>query len=324
MPVTQLLPFQQVQAGIEVNHSIIDLVDTAFNFVEKGAYQQAIEIYTQAISQHPEQPFFYACRSIIYNHLSDDESAFYDYQIAKRLDHNYHNYIEWLENSGQMQEAQELVELNSQISKSPDNAQLLINRALLQVQHYNYVEACKDYQQAYILSENLEILVSLAAVNMRLLRYATALEDLTYVIQTDSSIASAHLYRAKLYIAIREYKLALSDFESAIALNTSDSEVFEERALLFEQMEDWESAIADYTIVIRLKPDDFYGYVMRADMYEKMQNWHLAIADYNQAIQLNPYYSDLYQYRGDLKTKIGDITGAKTDYAKFDELEEEL
>lgn len=319
---SQLFPFNITNTTQSNGDDAIEFATRAYNLVVEKKYTEAIDIYSKAIQQFPEQPFFYACRSILHNFNGDDESAFYDYQIAKRMDFNYHHYLEWLENQGEMVEAAELVELNTTLQSQTDNAQLLINRAMLQVQHFNYAEAISDYSKAFVLNNDVNILISRAAIYMYVLQYDKALTDLDLVIENNSSV-EAHLYRAKLFMAIKEFDLALKDFDAALELDSKDTSIYEERAQLYENIEQFDKAIADYSTIINSNKDDFYAYVLRADVYEKTQNWKEAIADYSEAIRLNPYYSDLYQYRATLFEKTGDNEAAAEDFAKFEELEDE-
>ena len=323
LPSTQLFPFSE---NIEQNIQDLDALKFAksgYEAFSKEKFEEALGIYNEAINIYNTYPFFYACRSLIHKCMDDDEAAFYDYQIAKRYDFNYHTFLEWIENKGSMEEAAELLEINDSILKDEQNAQLYINRALLQVQHFNYTEAINDYERAYSLSLNPEILISLAAIQLRVLRYSEALKNLNKAIEGNDSLVSAYVYRAKLHAAIKCQEEALADFNKAFDLSNADTTVLEERASFFESIENWEAAISDYSNIIRQSPEDFYPYVLRADLYEKRNDLQLALADYNQAIILNPYYSDLYQYRGDIKQQLGDDVGAEADFKKFEELEEE-
>lgn len=319
---SQYFPFTTSLHPTENTDSSVDQAKYAYLLVQKEKYDEAAEAYNQAIANYPEQAFFYACRSILHRYNGDDESAFYDYQIAKRIDFNYHHLLEWMENHGDMQESQELVELDNEIKSQTDNPQLYINRALLQVQHFNYLEAIDDYTKAYNINGNMDVLISRAAIFMRLLQYDKALDDLNTVILQSEKL-EAYLYRAKLYTSIREYDVAKLDFEKALIIDSNNSNICEERAQMYEQMDDFDHAIADYSTIIALNPEDFYAYVLRADAYEKIENWDYAISDYTEAIRLNPYYSDLYQYRAVLKEKMGDAEGAANDFAKFEELEDD-
>lgn len=318
----QLFPFMSADIPVDNKNEPLRFAIESYQAVQAENYTQAIEIYCKAITMYPEQPFFYACRSIIHRFNGDDESAFYDYQIAKRLDFNYHHFIEWLENQGEMLESDDLLELHNSTPYQLDEPQTLINRAMLQVQHFNYAEAINDYSTAFESSKDQTILISRAAIYTHVLKYDKALADLDLVLSGQQSF-DAFLYRAKLYIAVKEFNAALQDLESAIALDDTKTTAYEERAQLYEQLEQFDKAITDYSMLIDMNAKDFYPYVLRADVFEKTENWNSAIADYTEAIRLNPYYSDLYQYRGALLAKIGDTSGAESDYATFQRLEEE-
>jgi tetratricopeptide (TPR) repeat protein len=319
---SQLFPFT-ASINVQVtDNDALQIAKEAYEFVLNEKYTEAIATYTKAIALFPDQPFFYACRAIVHNFNADDESSYYDYQVAKRIDFNYHHYLEWLENQGEMLEAEDLVELNQTLNTQPENAQLLINRAMLQVQHFNYADAIADYSKAFVLNNDVNILISRAAVYMYVLQYDKAMADLDVVIETQP-VVDAYLYRAKLYMSIKEFDKALHDFDTALNFDPQNNSVLEERAQLFEQLEQFDKAVFDYSTIIQSNTEDFYPYVLRADVYEKTENWDLAISDYTEAIRLNPYYSDLYQYRGALLEKVGDNVNAAADFSKFEELEEE-
>ncbi|GGH19197.1 tetratricopeptide repeat protein [Sphingobacterium alkalisoli] len=287
-------------------------------------YDVAMEVYSHAISLYGDLPFFYACRSLVNTALGDDEGAFYDYQVAKRLDFNYHNYLEWRENEGEMVDGEELLELDKKIEKKAGQLQLHINRALLLVQHFNYKNAVLDYTVAISLEpSNVDLYIARGAVYLRMLRYDLALQDFNKAIAIGGTSATAYLYRGKLFVWIREYNAALADFECSLSIDPLHVAVYEERAQFYESQDNLEAALADYTKLIDLVPDDFYIYTMRADILERNHNLNAALEDYDKAIAINPHYSDLYQYRGVLKERIGDNEGARLDFEKFEELEGE-
>lgn len=320
LPNTQLFPVDmEIGTIFSDNALILDLV-LAKEKVNKSSYNEALAVYDELIQKEDKQPFLYACRSLLKFKMGEEEGAYYDYQIAKRLDFNYHHLLEWLNNRGEMLESEELLDLMNQ-DKSDE--QFLINRATLLVQHFEYERALEDFNKAYSIGHSPMVLVSRGAINLRMVRYDKALLDFDEALRLDNQILQAYLFRAKLYQAIQESDLALQDFNTAISLNANDSSLYEERAQFFESLHQYEAAIADYTEMISLNTDDFYGYVLRADIFVKLEQWESALSDYTKAIELNPYYSDLYQYRGSIRQKLGDEQGAQDDFEKFEELEDE-
>lgn len=320
LPSSQLFPLVEIQNVASQDAELINQLKLAKDCAIKQEFIEALAIYDRLIEQFPDLPFLYACRSLLKSQMEEEEGAFYDYQVAKRLDFNYHIFLEWIENSGQMLESEELLEL---MRKDGGDEQFYINRATLFVQHFEYEKAILDFSKAYELGGKPTVLISRGAVNMRMLRYDRALTDFNEALKKDDTLVQGYILRAKLYASIQEIELAEYDFNTAVNLSKDEATAYEERAQFFEQTNRLDLAIEDYSTVIDFNSDDFYVYVLRADLYEKQGKLELALSDYSKAITLNPYYSDLYQYRGDIRQSLGDLNGAKEDYAKFEELEEE-
>lgn len=307
----------------DINSEALVLARKAYDRYQIDGAATALSLYTSAIEQYPQQPFFYAARALLNRELGDEEGAYYDYQVAKGLDFNYHHFLEWKDNAGEMVEAEELLELHRQLMTQSTDPQPYVNRAMLHVQHYCYQEAVEDFARAYELQPNPEYLLSSAAVYMRMLRYAQALQQLNAAVQAESALLDAYLYRGKLYAAVHEKQRAEEDLNYCIAQQADNKLYLEERAGFYEKHNRLDDAIADYSQLVALDSEDFFPYVMRADLYEKTGELQLAIGDYDRAIALNPYYSDLYDYRASLKEQIGDTAGAAQDRVKYEELEQE-
>lgn len=320
LPSAQLFPGATFIGPKLVDNTLMAQVELAKEYISSNKLDQALDLYTELINTYDNLPFLYACRSLLKTIMEEDEGAFYDYQIAKRLDFNYHHFMEWFGNAGEMLESDDLQEL---IEQPKTEEQFFINRATLFVEHFEYEKAIADFSKAFLLGNNPVVLLSKGAINMRMLRYDEALLAFNEALQMEHTLIQGYILRAKLYIAIREYELADNDFNVAASLSAEDVSIYEERAEFYTLMEKFDLAIADYSRVISVNTDDFYVYVLRADVYEKIGKLDKALTDYDRAITLNPYYSDLYQYRGDIRQSIGDVKGAQADYLKFEELENE-
>ncbi|MGJ1321257.1 tetratricopeptide repeat protein [Sphingobacterium faecium] len=290
--------------------------------------EKAVQIYTKAIVDFPKEPYFYACRCILNRNLDDDEGAFYDYQVAKRLDFNYHSLLEWHEHLPYLvtlkAEQVDIQDLERSWRQNPDNMENLTKLALEYVHIYDYQQAIALYSEGLMLSsDSAEWYVYRAAIYSKLTLYVLALEDCDQALIMDKSCVSAYILRAKLHECLGKDKDALADYKKAESINPDQSVIYEERASLFERLGKDEDAIVDYSKLIALMKDDFYPYVLRADVFERLGKQEEALLDYNRAIDLNPYYSDLYQYRAAIKESLGDRIGAEADLQKFEELDEE-
>ncbi|UIR57901.1 hypothetical protein LZQ00_08780 [Sphingobacterium sp. SRCM116780] len=291
-------------------------------------FEQALHVYTEAIDHFPKEPYFYACRCVINRALEDDEGAFYDYQIAKRLDFNYHSLLEWQEHLPFLTELKrehtEIQELETSLQHDTDNLEIMVKLALEYVHIYDYQAALRLYHKGLeIVGDNPELYVYRAAIYTKLTIYIAAIHDCNQAIEIDRNCVPAYVLRAKLQECLKDDQKAISDYQQAELINPAQSTIYEERASLFERMGKFEDAIRDYSTLINLLKDDFYPYTLRADLFERLERWEDALGDYNEAILLNPYYSDLYQYRAAVKENLGDRAGAEEDLKKFEELEEE-
>lgn len=300
----------------------------ALHYFIQDEPEKVVEVCTNAIVDFPKEPYFYACRCILNRNLDDDEGAFYDYQVAKRLDFNYHSLLEWHEHLPYLEavkaEQLDIQELERCCRQTPNNIENLAKLALEYVHIYDYQQAIDLYSQGLTLSSDpAEWYVYRAAIYSKLTLYILALKDCDQALIIDKSCVSAYILRAKLHECLGKDKEALGDYEKAESINPDQSAIYEERASLFERLGKDEDAIVDYSKLIALMKDDFYPYVLRADVFERLGKQEEALLDYNRAIDLNPYYSDLYQYRAAIKESLGDRIGAEADLQKFEELDEE-
>lgn len=311
----QLFPLAFLEPVVtETDDAALTAAREAFDSYRSGQSEIALEQYTAAIQQFPDQPFFYACRSILNMALEDEEGAFYDYQVAKGLDFNYQAFLEWVENR-----PTEVTPLEGDIELKE-----LLSDALETTQQFDYEHALKLYTYARDkYQEDVDVLVYRGALHIRLLRYGRALSDLNQAITMNPAHFQAYLFRAKLFKAVREYRKAREDFDKAVAIQPEAGVIYEERGGFLVDLKCYNEALSDFNKLVSLLPEDFYVYALRADLFEKMENWEAALQDYSDAIVLNPYYSDLYAYRADMKDRLGDTVGAAEDRSMFEELEKE-
>jgi len=312
---SQRFPLQDmVSTEIDLNDEALNIAQQAQQAYLSSNREEALKLYSEGIVQFPDQPFFHACRSLLNQEMGDEEGAFYDYQVAKGLDFNYHIFLEWLENRSLTQKK---VSAYNQLKK-------LLEDALEATQQFDYKYALALYTYAVNkFSGDADVLVYRGALYMRLLCYDKALADFEEALYLSPAHFQALLSRAKLFEAIRENDRAKADFDKAAQLQPENSLIYEERGNFLINIQDYPNAIADFDKLIALLPEDFYVFALRADLREKMESWEEALADYTKAIELNPYYSDLYAYRASIKERLGDMDGAMADRKLYEEMENE-
>ncbi|CAM3520407.1 tetratricopeptide repeat protein [Sphingobacterium prati] len=320
-------PVQLLEEAIDLANSVLAYSYLGLYYFKIQAYDQAIAVYTRAIELFKEEPYFYASRCLVYRIIGEDEGAFYDYQIAKRLDFNYHSVLEWQENQAEVSyfEAENLVIQELESTQKNLSTDELNSLGLEYVHCYDYLKAIELYTMAISknATDDSNLFVFRGSLYLKLTCFELALNDFNRAIELDGNQTAAYVFRAKVFESYRYSEKALQDYAKAEENDHNSSIVYEERASLFERLGCLPEALSDFDRLVELNPEDFYVYSLRADLKEKLEDMHGALVDYSMAIELNPYYSDLYSYRAAIKEKLGDFAGAKLDLDKFNELEDE-
>jgi len=320
-------PVQVLEEVIAGSNSALAYSYLGLYYFKIKAYDEAIAVYNRAIEHFKEEPYFYASRCLVYRLIGEDEGAFYDYQIAKRLDFNYHSVLEWQENQAEVSyfEAENLVIQELESAAKELSTDELNSLGLEYVHCYDYLKAIELYTLA--INKNTagdsNLFVFRGSLYLKLTCFELALNDFNRAIELDENQTAAYVFRAKVFESYRYSEKALNDYAKAEENDSNSSIVYEERASLFERLGCLPEALSDFDRLVELNPEDFYVYSLRADLKEKLEDMHGALVDYSTAIELNPYYSDLYSYRAAIKEKLGDAVGAKLDLDKFNELEDE-
>lgn len=320
-------PVQLFEEAIALSKSVLAYSYLGLYYFKIKAYDEAIAVYSTAIEYFKEEPYFYASRCLVYRIIGEDEGAFYDYQIAKRLDFNYHSVLEWQENQAEVSyfEAENLVIQELESTQKDLSMDELNSLGLEYVHCYDYLKAIELYTLAINknTADNSNLFVFRGSLYLKLTCFELALNDFNRAIELDDHQTAAYVFRAKVFESYRYSEKALQDYAKAEENDNNSSIVYEERASLFERLGCLPEALSDFDRLVELNPEDFYVYSLRADLKERLEDMHGALADYSMAIELNPYYSDLYSYRAAIKEKLGDMVGAKFDLDKFNELEDE-
>lgn len=320
-------PVQVLEEVVVLSNSALAYSYLGLYYFKIKAYEEAIAVYSRAIENFKEEPYFYASRCLVYRLIGEDEGAFYDYQIAKRLDFNYHSVLEWQENQAEVSyfEAENLVIQELESTPKELSTDELNSLGLEYVHCYDYLKAIELYTSA--INKNTtgdsNLFVFRGSLYLKLTCFELALNDFNRAIELDENQTAAYVFRAKVFESCRYSEKALNDYAKAEENDSNSSIVYEERASLLERLGCLPEALSDFNRLVELNPEDFYVYSLRADLKEKLEDMQGALVDYSTAIELNPYYSDLYSYRAAIKEKLGDAVGAKLDLDKFNELEDE-
>ena len=132
-----------------------------------------------------------------------------------------------------------------------------------------------------------------------------ALKYFNYSLQANQKYVPSLVYRAIVYVYLKQPENAIADCNSVIALKALNgkpaAEVYKIRADAQTENKQFKLAEQDYTSAIALDSTNAEYFRSRGGVRGALKNYQGAIADYGSAIALNPTYSpDDYWYRAKL------------------------
>jgi tetratricopeptide (TPR) repeat protein len=195
---------------------------------DRGDYDQAIALNTEALEIHPSQDLVWLLltrRGDCYLEKNELDKALAEYNAAERLEkldaHGYSNraYVWW--RKGEHDQATK--EFEAAIAEHPDDPLIYISRAQLLGEAGKLDLAVADYAKALELSPK-NIATRLALANLYLRRNDTekALREASIVLQINPNYAGAYVTRAKAYAHWRMNSRALAELDAATKLKDRD------------------------------------------------------------------------------------------------------
>lgn len=241
----------------------------------------------------------YVNRGLLNHAEDKFENAISDYKKAIELDSNsfgaYHNLalvyadIEDYDNA--------FKNFDKAISKDENFALAYFNRGLTYAELGNFIAAIEDYYKAMAIDSmfyirngltgeietdtatqyadaidavmaippkdfdlhKLDTYWPIAIAEFETEKYFQAIQNLTVVIDTDSSNADAYNLRGICYNMIDEYDLAIKDFNSALGIDLNMCQVYFNRGMAYIYSERYEKGCSDLKIASKLCEDSLYS-----------------------------------------------------------------
>ncbi|MBF2015474.1 MAG: tetratricopeptide repeat protein [Rivularia sp. T60_A2020_040] len=328
-----------------------ELYKQGITYYEKAKYQQAIQLFSQAIKINPEYANAYNLRGDAYYRLgnyeksqqdssaairnnSNDANAYYDrgfslysvgeyngaiidYNQAIKLNPQYTNayYGRGLARFQIKENRQAIADLNQAIQINPKFAPAYLYRGIIRRKIGEKLEAIKDFDQAITInSKYIEAYYERGKTRYELNEKTTAKKDFTKVIELDSKYIEAYIARADVYNDLGYPKQAYEDYEKAIEMNPDNANAYIHRGLYRFKIKDIEGAIENYNQAIKLDSTQPTAYNNRGNAHLELGKWEQAMADYSKAIELNPEYAQAYYNRGLLRTDLAKVSEAIEDF----------
>ena len=209
---------------------------------------------------------------------------------------------------------------------APENRQMLLNKAIAEVQSEQYSQADTTFARLIALHPAYyNAYVSRGQYRIMQGDTVAALADLDKAIEVDRHRAQAYSQRGVLTAVYRhDYDAALADLDRAVRLEPNTPSHYINRALIRYYREDLRGAMDDYDKVISLEPTNLIARYNRGLLLLSVGAKNDALADFNYYLQREPdnlmarynraiLLSDLGEYRA----AVGDFDAVLEAYPEF-------
>lgn len=183
------------------------------------------------------------------------------------------------------------------IKSSPENVNLHLDLARLEILYGDYAKAMENVQNALLLNANNSLANAVKGWCLgRQGDYQAASASLTTAIEIDPGNALAYAYQAEIYaLQIYEGKGDINTQEKAIAasrraleLGSGQLEVHRARGLVLEVTGNYKDAIAEFKKALAINDKIADLHVALGRNYKADEQVNLAFEEFNRAIALNP------------------------------------
>ena len=281
-----------------------DLTDRGTAHLKRGEWQQAVEVFTQIITNKPDDAGGYLHRGWAYLAGEKLDLALTDAESALRLAPKL---------AGEHLLAA-VGDFSAAIEQDANLAEAWRKRANAQNRLKKTDEALADIQQALKLQPNgRESLYVLGEVQWQRGDPTAAVTALTsFLEQADDW--NSRIMRGAAYDRLGDKELALADFSAAIKLKPDDRRGYELRQSLHLSQGHWREQIADLDILIERFPAENKLLDARAIAWYQLGDFQRAADDYDKLIEREPLAAGYRLLRGNCRQGQANLEGAIADY----------
>ena len=290
--------------------------------MQLGQFEAALADLNQAVAKKPDHFEALLWRAEVNSRMGRIQDAVADMDLAHQIKPLTHNdqqirkhYLRLLaENDAGMEHSPDA-------AHDMDNAEGLYRQAHVKRGQDDLVGALSLLDQAIQLQpEDLRFSQERANVQMRLSKYAEALQDLQILSATDSTwdttnvVSMSSVCKARLGNA----KEALADLDIALRIEPRNAVLLQERGAVKFVLHDFEGALADENAALQQMPDCARTLANRGVTLCMLRQLVAALADLDRANALCPNNAETLCWRALVKGDMGDWAGVVED---FDEAE---
>ncbi len=238
--------------------------------------------------------------------------------------------------------------------KSPYKARPRYNRGFAYFNRGNFIKAIPDFNKAIEINPGyVEAYINRGIIYYEEGNLTAALSDYNKAIKINPNVAEAYYNRGDAYAKQNNLTGALSDYNKAIELNPDYAQAYTNRGSIYVKQGNFIQALSNYNKAIEIYPavavptdltiwldrpktasageviKSYYSsyadaYYNRGCVYDKLGNFTGALSDYSIAIVINSNYADAYNNRGFIYSRLGNYTQAISDFTKAIEINPDI
>jgi tetratricopeptide (TPR) repeat protein len=207
---------------------------------------------------------------------------------------------------------------DSALQTTPNEADYLVNRALAK-KECNDPTFDDDYKKALAIDPHHSLTLHNIAVQKRDDPNTNSEQQLTAIIEADSTLLYPLIARAFIRLANGNYSDAEADYSKALTFDSLNANLWLNRGIAREKNSDFQGAFWDYTQAIELKEKFAFAWFNRGNVLLKQSRFNDAIEDYTVAILYQTDYGLAFLNRG-LAKYYAKLGGACEDLKKAEGL----
>jgi len=260
-----------------------------FHEARSGEPTNAVEAFTRAIRQDPDNMQAYYERAMSYVALSQFQHAIDDFGTV--------------------------------IRRHPYDTNALIGRGACYISISDFGRAVADLDRVLQRERDNDVaLFDRGLANAGLARNQAAVDDYSQVMRRRPKWSSVWYNRGVVFSASGDLRTAISDYSEAIRLRPDYAVAYANRGVAHAELNELPRALADLDQAILLQPGEASMLNSRGMVRLGMKNAAKALEDFDEAIRLNSLLGVAYSNRADARQALGDTAGARMDLKRAREL----
>lgn len=150
--------------------------------------------------------------------------------------------------------------------------------------------------------------------------FESAIDDYTRAIALDKENYKAYNNRANAEACLNFINEALNDYNKAVEIKSDFSDAYFNRGLINYNLQNIPEAIEDYTKAIEANNNNYQALNNRGNAFNLLGKYELALEDFSSSLKIMEH-ANTYFNRGLTKENLSDLEGAKEDYTKALEMQ---